>query len=151
MLGSSVSVLSIKLNLFLVSIFDVDSSVGGLRRFDNFKSSREDDFGVWSLLDWGECSALFGSGLEFWFFLRLTILEVGGRVGVFATFVLFVGSGLCLRCSFCDYFSEEFSFVRRITLHRWCFWSRGCIIFMKFKQGFHLVNKASLVTRIHLN
>ena len=61
-LGSSVSILSIKLNLFLVSIFDV--SVGWLGRFDNFKHSREDDVGVWSLLDCGECSALFGSGFD---------------------------------------------------------------------------------------
>ena len=44
MLGSSVSILSIKLNLFLVSIFDI--SVGWLGRFDNFKRFREDDVGV---------------------------------------------------------------------------------------------------------
>ena len=58
-LGSFVSILSIKLNLFLVSIFDI--SVGWLGRFDNFNHSREDDVGVWSLLDCGECSLLFGS------------------------------------------------------------------------------------------
>ena len=43
-LSSSVSILSIKLNLFLVSIFDI--SVGWLGRFDNFKHSCEDDVGV---------------------------------------------------------------------------------------------------------
>ena len=78
--GSSVLILSIKLSLFLVSIFDVDGSIGWLGWFDSFKRSREDDVGVWSLLDCGECSALiFGSGFDVWFFLRLSILEVGGR------------------------------------------------------------------------
>ena len=64
-LGSSVSILSIKLNLFLVSIFDVNGSVDWLDRFDNFKRSREDEVGGWFLLHCGERSALlFGSGFE---------------------------------------------------------------------------------------
>ena len=54
-IGSFVPIFSIKLNLFLVSIFHV--SVGWLGRFDNFKRFREDDVGVWSLLDCGECVA----------------------------------------------------------------------------------------------
>ena len=61
-----------------MSIFDV--SVGWLGRFDNFKRSREDDVGVWSLLDCGECYALFGSGFDVWFFPRLSVLEVGGWI-----------------------------------------------------------------------
>ena len=107
-LGSSVSILSIELNLFLVSIFDVDGSEVWLGRFDNFIRSREDDVGVWSLLDCGECSALlFVSTYHVWFFPRLPILEVEGRIGDLGTFV-FGRSGLCLRCSFVIILVENF-------------------------------------------
>ena len=64
LLGSSASILSIKLNLFLVSIFDVDGSIDWFGEFHNFKRSREDEDGLWSLLDCGERSVLL-FGLQF--------------------------------------------------------------------------------------
>ena len=66
-LGSSVSILFIKLNLFLVSIFDADDSVGWLDRFDVFKLTREDDVGVWSLLDCSKWSIFDVDGSVYWF------------------------------------------------------------------------------------
>ena len=97
LLGSSVSIISNKLNLFLVSVFNVDGSVDWLGRFDNFKRSGEDEFGVWPLLNCGERSALslFGSGFEVWFFFSFSILEVGGRIGDLRRFC-FLGGVVCV-------------------------------------------------------
>ena len=105
LLGSSVFILSVRLNFFLVSISDVDESVDWLGRFVNFKYSREDEVGVCSLLDCGECSALtlFDSGFEVWFFPKLSILEVEGRIGDLYRFY-FLGGVVCI-CAvvFCNF------------------------------------------------
>ena len=45
---------------------------------------------------------LFGSRFDVWFFPKLSILEVGGRIDDFCKFLLFERSGLCRHSSFCN-------------------------------------------------
>ena len=96
-LGSSVSVLSRRLNLFLVSIFHVDV---WFKKFDTFSSSCLDYGWAWFVLD---CEgifkldwclififSLFDSGFDIWAFPESFILKVGGRIGDLCDFLFTV-------------------------------------------------------------
>ena len=101
----------------LVSTFDI--SVGWLGRFDNFKRSREDYVGVGSLLEYGECSALFGSGFDVWLFARFSISEVGGRIGDICNFS-FLGGVICVCAKVL-----VIILVENFPLSVWLFWIVG--------------------------